>query len=229
MSVPRIKTFANAGTIVPTDLNSIQDDYASRLDAIYVADGHNADSIVRRGKSIVSAVGTRTNTAYGALSNGPDVVSGVVLPTGGLIFVTYSAIWVNSVAGAGRIGLFLGANQVARYTDSGGTPAQGFEVVEESHKNGTANMGVILGSAGFVTHTDPGVQNLSIGASAPTTGVAIAFHDNDPVNTLQTPHQGGALAIFATAGTYDVSVQFKATSGSVSASDRRLFVWTMGF
>ena len=35
--------------------------------------------------------------------------------------------------------------------------------------------------------------------------------------------------VFAAAGTYDISVQFKASSGSVTVKNRKLWVWTMGF
>lgn len=40
---------------------------------------------------------------------------------------------------------------------------------------------------------------------------------------------GGTCLIFAAAGVYTVSVQFKPASGSVTAKNRKLWVWTIGF
>lgn len=42
-------------------------------------------------------------------------------------------------------------------------------------------------------------------------------------------NQFGFVVLFAAAGTYDVSVQFKSSSGTVTAKERKLWVWTMGF
>src|SRR4051812_30091952 len=62
---------------------------------------------VSGGKSVVSAPGTRANVAYGALTNGPDEVAGVVLPTDGLIVVWYFATWQESVTNTARASIFV--------------------------------------------------------------------------------------------------------------------------
>lgn len=219
MAVPRIKTFANAGTILPTDLNSIQDDYGSRLDAVYTAGGHNADGVVRRGKSIIAATESRTNTAYGLLTT-PDRVQ-VVLPADGLICVAYQATWQESVNAAARAAIFVGANQLKRAPSAAG----GGPVVQETaialSGSGTAGIDWPLW-----TQT-PGLASLSSG-----TVVGGASSYTGDVTTGQivgTDASAGQALIFAAAGTYDVSVQFKASSGSVTAKNRKLWVWTMGF
>jgi hypothetical protein len=52
---------------------------------------------------------------------------------------------------------------------------------------------------------------------------------NGTNKTLADSQVGGPCSIFAAAGTYVVSVQFKSSSGSVTVKNRRLLVWAMGF
>jgi hypothetical protein len=40
---------------------------------------------------------------------------------------------------------------------------------------------------------------------------------------------GGVCYVFAAAGTYDVSVQFKASSGSITAKSRKLWVSSVDY
>jgi hypothetical protein len=162
---------------------------------------------VRRGKFVQAATGTRTNTAYGALSNGPDVVTNVVLPTDGLIVVGYQATWQQS-AGAARAAIFVGANQLK--SDAGGTAPAVQEAVPSAgtgvdYTLGTGATGLLSGSFGGWT-------------GDVTTGQVIG-----------TTSGFGVTYIFAAAGTYDVSIQFKAPSGTVTVKNRKLWVWTVGF
>lgn len=168
---------------------------------------------VRRGKSIIATEESRTNTAYGTLTT-PDQVSGVVMPTDGLIFVTYRALWKNSVASAASAAIFLGANRVAA-AESAGAPTYG-----NTGATGGASVGVY---SGLVTAGAGLVGGASgTGDANVTTGQFVGV----PVGTAV---DGGATVIFAAAGTYDVSVRFLATSGTVTVKDRRLWVWSMGF
>src|SRR4051812_30696281 len=48
--------------------------------------GLNGSGTTGRGKSIIASTDTRSNVAYGLLTN-PDQVAGVVLPTDGLLIV----------------------------------------------------------------------------------------------------------------------------------------------
>jgi hypothetical protein len=39
---------------------------------------------------------------------------------------------------------------------------------------------------------------------------------------------GGSIEVFAAAGTYTIGVKYKATSGNVTAKERKLWVATLG-
>lgn len=66
---------------------------------------------VRRGKSIIATEESRTNTSYGLLAT-PDRVQSVVLPTDGLLRVTFSALWKEASLGAARAAIFVGGSQL---------------------------------------------------------------------------------------------------------------------
>jgi hypothetical protein len=201
---------ANLDAIVAA-VNALDD--ANLASALATALGVTQAGNVRRGKSIIATEESRTNVAYGMLTT-PDRVSGIVLPTDGLIFVGYHALWKESVDNAARAALFIGSNQLKVAVENGAPTAQ------EAALNASSGVGFyvplasapvgLLGVAGGA---------LTVNSSLVTTGLAV-------VDGLAN---GGVCAIWAAAGTYDVSVQFKASSGSVTAKDRKLWVWTMGF
>src|ERR1700753_1857220 len=56
--------------------------------------------------------GTRTNTELGPLNDAADELPGVVVPTNGLVVVTFAAQVKCSVTGAGSIGLYFGSNLI---------------------------------------------------------------------------------------------------------------------
>jgi len=127
-----------------------------------------------------------------------DEIKSVVLPTSGIIFLQFAALIKSSVAAAGRAAVFLGANQLKKTATT--TP----EVAEEA----TAGTGFTTFSA-----SSSGLNNTLQGTSFVTTGQTI----------------GGAGAyIFAAAGTYNISIQYRATSGSITAKERKLWVGVMG-
>jgi hypothetical protein len=173
-----------------------------------------------RGKSIIAASESRTNAAYGLLPT-PDRVSGIVLPADGLIFIGYQSTWFESVALAARAAIFIGANQL-KAVQTFGSPPQVQEVnTQSSSIQGT---GIALGtsaaglrsesvSTAYAGDVTTG-QVLGVGQGSDGVGSRVGF---------------GFTTVFAAAGTYDVSVQFKASSGSVSALGRKLWVWTLGF
>ena len=176
--------------------------------------GVTAGAVVRRGKSIIAATETRTNTAYGLLTT-PDRVQNVVLPTDGLIFMAYQATWQYSVASAGAAAFFLGATQVVLDVNNGlsGSAAAASSSTAAGVDHSLASYGGGLGSdlnAG--TYPGDATTGQVVGQSSTVGGV-----------------QAGVCLLFAAAGTYDVSVQFKAVSGSVTAKSRKMWVWTAGF
>lgn len=180
-----------------------------------------SDSSIRRGKSIISTSESRSNTAYGTLTT-PDQVSSIVLPTDGLIFVAFRAQWAESVSAAARAAIFLGATQV-QYIH----PTAGPTVQEAATGGSTAGRyGPLLSTQAGLNGTAPD----HVGANTwPTTGTIVGVDEGTVGATTSRIRQGSVTIIEAAAGTYNISVQFKASSGSVTVQDRKLWVWTMGF
>jgi hypothetical protein len=172
--------------------------------------GLTEGGIVRRGKSIIPTSELRSISSYGLLPT-PDRVQGVVLPIDGLLVVAYQALWRNDIASGARAAIFIGANQVTMAGSSGtGAPA-GQEATGPSQTN-TTNVLATSSFGGLLN--SPNTAN----ATEVTTGQLIG-----PNNSC------GLAYIFAAAGTYDVSVQFRAPpGGGVTVNNRHLWVWTMG-
>lgn len=147
---------------------------------------------------IIATEESRTNTEFGTLTTA-DEITGVVLPENGLIVVGYMALLKQSVSEAARAAIFVGANQLKR--GAGGAPA-----VQEN-----------LGISGI------GFHNLEVGAN----GIVLQANGAEAQVTTGMLN-GGGCSIFAAAGTYTISVRFKATSGSVTAKERKLWVYTLG-
>lgn len=165
------------------------------------------------GKSIIATEESRTNTAYGLLTT-PDSVRNVVLAEGGLLAVGFQGLWKSSVASAGLAAIFLNSVQVV----AGGAVTNDPQEVDA---NSTANTYVnLMTHGGGLMDSNSGVAN----PSHATTGMILGNG-----SAADVPNYGGVCYIFAAAGTYDVSVRFKATSGSVTAKERKLWVWTQPF
>lgn len=163
------------------------------------------------GSCVVAGAETRSSASFGTLTT-PDEVAGIVLPTNGLIAVWYQATWQSSVSGAGRANIFIGANELQAIASntSIGPSAAGAEAA-------TLSTGV-LSLASTANGLRSGAQATNYTGDV-TTGQTIS-----PGPPSSTAPIGGPSWIFAAAGTYTVSVQFAATSGSVTASARRLVV-----
>lgn len=174
-----------------------------------------------RGKVNITTSESRTNVAYGTLTT-PDQVTGIVLPTDGLIAIAYQATWQESVNGAARAGLFLGANQL-RVAQVG--VAAGPTLVEAPLAGGSTAV-----DAPLFTNSSGASVGLSSWATATGayTGDVTTGQIVGGVGSTSQPG-GGPIYVFAAAGTYTISVQFKATSGSVTVKNRHLWVWVCGF
>jgi hypothetical protein len=186
------------------------------------------------GKSIITATEARSNVAYGTLTT-PDIVKSVVLPTDGLIGVLYQATWQESVNNAARAAIFLNSVQQQIAQTSG--PAN------VAASRASQGAGVNVDGSLFTAPTGLcGTDEAAAYAGDATTGQAVGWHPGNSAYLVRqeiggsivsspTPNIGaaGPCYIFATAGTYDVSVQFKASSGSVTAKNRKLWVWTQTF
>jgi hypothetical protein len=233
------------GAIITTKLADASVTTAKLIDANVTADkladtaklGLTSSSGTRRGKSIIATTESRTNTSYGLMTT-PDRVSGIVLPTDGFIVVMYQATWQESVKNAARVSLFLGASQVKAQASFSGPSGQGPAVVEAAiNLPSTLNIDVPLFSTPVgLMSMDPGAAG-GIAADVATGQVvggiapdaAVTYSSGTPAVISAGTAGGGPTYIFATAGTYDISVQFKASSGSVTVKNRKLWVWTIGF
>lgn len=202
------------------------------LDDVLAAAGGNF------GSSVISTEQSRTNAAYGLLGTA-DEVPNVVVEKDGLLFVSFMAIWKSSVKAAGRAALFIGSNQLKIPRISTGT----FQTQAAATFSATAGNweAVTSGPFGLISSDGAG----SFGAM-PTTGVAVTagfgtvtegeggtrltYEVNGeytvaPSNSYMPP--GGLIVIEGLAeGEYDVSVQWKSASGSITAKERRLRAWS---
>lgn len=170
-------------------------------------------SNTRRGVNIVTTEETRNNTAYGLMTT-PDRVSNIVLPSNGIIAVAFQGMFKSSVGSAGRAAIFIGANQLkAAVTSSAAPLEQECSTISSAdvYKTFSSSTVGLNSASGGTAYTGPDV----------TTGQVIT---RDSSGLL-----GGPCFLFAAAGTYDITVQFKATSGTITAKERKLWVWTIGF
>src|SRR6187455_2983289 len=153
---------------------------------------------------VIATEESRTNTAFGTLTT-PDEITGIVLPENGLICVGYRAVAKSTVESAGTFALFLGSNQVKA----------GVSVAPEVRQ---ANL------------TGTAFKPIGVSASGPDVGSGGAYSGDVTTGQLLAPNLSAApfAVIFAAAGTYAVSVQFKASSGSVVAKERKLWAFTLG-
>lgn len=222
---------ANDLTIIQTWANGNID--ATNLSAVAAQSaGVNQVAQTVKGIAPVGANQSTSSTTYTTMAT-PDQVSGIVLSTNGLIAVWYQALWQESVVGAGRAAIFLGANQL-QVQGKVGSSVGPQVTAAATGGGGSANVFVPLVSHSLGLASSSGTAGY--GADA-TTGQAIGYGGpNDAFYELSnsgiyigTGILGGPCYIRASAGTYTVSVQFKASSGSVTVDDRTLWVQAISF
>jgi hypothetical protein len=171
---------------------------------------------------IINTEESRTNVAFGTLTTADEIAS-VVLPENGLILVNYAALWKESVSGAARAALFLGENQVKIPKVAATSPA-----VQETNATGRNWTGTVADTVNTFRHLFSNEAGLN---SYPTTAAATNVTTGQIAGALAedgNAAHGGFVALFAAAGTYTVSVRFKASSGSVTAKERKLWIATLG-
>jgi hypothetical protein len=182
-------------------------------------------------KSIIATEETREATSYGTLTT-PDEVE-VVMATNGLIAISYQAVWKSSVESASRAAIFMGVNQLKTAVDIESAPntqaarfgsgaanvyrplfswvgGLGSGEKPASEYSGDITTGQLVGSYGTHVYTELNANPVVFEASSSFFAV------------------GGPCYVFAAAGTYKISVKFKATSGKVTAKNRKLWAWAIG-
>lgn len=202
--------------------------YGTDSNALYVSDGIVWHTVYgSRGSFSLATSQNTSSTSYTTLSTA-DQVTNILLPANGLIEVVYDAIWQESVLGAARAAIFLGSNQLkARAANINTGP-----LVQEAATQGNAAaldtpLGTIaIGLASGQTGPSQGVgTDVTTGQAIGGMGSNNASFYTGTANWLaaQMP-VGGSCLIKAAAGTYTISVQFKASSGSVTVKNRNLWV-----
>lgn len=176
--------------------------------------GLNETGTVRRGKSIISTEETTTSASYTLLTT-PDRVSNVVLPTDGLIAIAFQGMWKETNNNTARAAIFIGATQMKGSLANTAAPN-----VLEAAINSTVNNYASIGSFGGGLTT---ATNTTAYTGDVTTGQVVG------VNALTVAGTQGVCYVFAAAGTYTVSVQYKTSAGTASVKNRKLWVWTQAF
>lgn len=182
-----------------------------------------------RGKCVIAASEARANTAFGTLTT-PDQITGIVMPTDGLVLVGYEAQVKETVADAARAAIFLGSNQTVAPAQSSTSPV----AIAARSNAGVAGafFPVVSCPSGLVAGTP---VDGSTNTGFATTGQALAIGSTVTRGEANTTSlagpafAGGFCVIEAAAGTYTVSVQYRATSGTVTAQNRKLWVLAIGF
>lgn len=144
---------------------------------------------------------SRTNTAFGTLTTADEIKS-VVVPENGLMLIGYTARAKATGSATGRLALFLGANQLK---------ATSLSKQEVSTSITPETLLRFTTSGGGLVSSDDGADG--------STGQIVGS---------TTAGDGGFVVVSAAAASYDISVQFKATSGSVTAKERKLWVAVFG-
>lgn len=205
-----ITAWAN-GSVDATNITNASITADKLATALAVSLGISNAANTGRGATVIASTEGRTNTAYGTLAT-PDQVTGIVVPTNGLLRVTYQATWQESVDGAARAAIFIGANQLKLAASNVAAPA-----VQEASVQTAINLDNPLSTY------DRGLSTLGgSGGTAYTGDVTTGQIIGDGA------FGGGSCVIFVAAGTYTISIQFKASSGTVTAKNRRLYVEAWG-
>lgn len=195
--------------------------------------GLNDGVTARRGVCKVPGENSLSNVAYTALAT-PDQVT-VTLPTDGFIVVMFEAMVKETVSGTTQAAIFLGLNQVKVHEPGGtlglqeafvggGTTAGNYQMV---HTTGAGLVGTDFEQvAGSPVTTGTIMGSVSTGAADNLAAMQAA---NTLYQSQGNQWSGGPCYISAVAGTHIVTIAYKCASGTLTAKERRLWVWTMGF
>jgi hypothetical protein len=206
----------NADDPTTTNTRTPTDDSVSKdkLDDTTVAVplGVNQTGSVRRGSSAVAGAETTTSTTYVTLAT-PDQVANVVMPSAGLLWVYFRALFkLTGATNAGAAAIFVGGTQAAAVVQN----AAAVSVNATSLAAASVHLAPVF--------TDP-VQGMRAGSSAandsPNLGSSPGFFGLG-TNTLPA-----AVPIEAPAGTYTVDIRFHVnvtSGGTLTVQDRLLLV-----
>lgn len=221
-------TFANGpgntadGTQVNARINAILGQVNGNLDDTNLAPttsarlGLSQSGSPRRGQSVTTGTDNLTSATY-ALLGAPDKVAGIVVPSGGILSVSYRAL-VTMTAGNNitiAAALFLGSSQVKNLWNNSApsisNPGYNDQYVDATYTYGSATVAAV-----YATH--------------PVVGMAVAGLDGaghaPGASDLTSGQQiGPFFEMRVNPGTYDVSIRWLISAGgSGTVSDRALIV-----
>ena len=186
-------------------------------------------------KTVVATEQSRESGVFGTLPT-PDEVT-VVLPENGLIAVAYHATWETSTVAA-RAAIFIGTSQLKVPTAKYEPPVSQAAVTGNHGTVGifssltSCPIGLISSNreSGYGGDIATG-QALALIGSGEGMGEELVVELNTVITPIavlgQSVAMGGVCYIFASAGTHKISVQFKTTTGKVTARNRELWAWVV--
>ena len=213
---------------IATNFTTIQTAINGNLDATNLAaSAAQAAGVNQAGQTVKGATNIATSestssTSYTTLAT-PDRVANVVLPSNGLIAVWYQATWQQSAASAANAAIFVGSNQLS--FGQAGVAAQNLQFASIGTQTA---VDVLLSSGPGGVFSLGGQTYTGAYAGDATTGQIVGGGVVGGGTAAGDP-QYGPCYIFAAAGSYTVSVQFKCSSGTVTAKNRRLWVQALSF
>lgn len=213
--------------------------------ALLAALGLVGGGVIQRGRASVPAEEARADAAYGLLGT-PDRVQNINVPANSLVRIHYRALWKESNADTARAAIFIGANQLkVRY------PTQAAPVTQAAICGVAVNNPNVYrplrsfpcGLAGVYSDATAHGSDVATGQAAAIAGNRagndIFMHEVNGVRVepfreatggMSAGYVGGACEIVNLAGgTYDFSVQFKASAGAVTVKERELLIEVVKF
>lgn len=134
--------------------------------------GLNQGSQVGRGYWSKAAADTTTSTSFTSLG---DLVTGLVVNTGGLILVNYHALWKTSNgADAASADIFIGSNELINGSSGAATPASTTSTTLVALTSNGANLTAGTMSAEITTGVSAGIE-IPIYLTAGTYAIGVQF------------------------------------------------------
>ena len=176
--------------------------------------------------SAIATEQSRENTAYGMLAT-PDEVT-VTVSENALIAVAFQATWEETVESAAKAALFIGANQ-AQYASTANVTQSQEAGIEAAGKTTalTTYSGGLWSAKPIAKYPGDSTTGQILGHSG-TVPAGGANPKGNPAEPGVLVDAGGPCYLFGlAAGTYKISVQFKASSGKVTVKGRKLWAWVV--
>lgn len=186
---------------------------------------------------VISSTQERTENTYATLGTA-DEIPNLIVPTGGLVIVDYSAIVECTKLEKGRAAIFFGSNQLKVASGASVTGATEAAVFGASTENVgqrlttfpgglIANKGNASTFAGFDVSTGlAGGVVIEEGSASVEIGGTLRSIAN--AATLSAVFGGLLIVRSLSAGTYNLSVRFKTSEGMLAAKQRRLWAAVAG-